>query len=341
MGTWGILTGHSESIIIENNKTSHSGTQHGIYFSNSADHAIIRGNTCFSNAGCGIHMNSDESMGGDGIITDALVENNIIYDNGVLGGAAINMDGVQNSKVINNLLYNNHAGGISVFQIDGKEPAKNNFFYHNTIMMPADGRWAININSASTGNTVYNNILLSYHSFRGSITIDNASLAGFKSDYNAVLDRFSDDDDNSTITLATWRTQTGQDAHSMIVSNTELFINAASDDYHLKSGCKAVNAGTSLVSATVAKDREGHARPMGTGFDIGCYEFVEGVVSYTLTVTGGSGGGVYASGSVVNISADAPASGKIFDRWTGSVSGIANVDVYKRQGFFALNNRLI
>jgi hypothetical protein len=119
MGKWGILTGHSESIIIENNKTSHSVEQHGIYVGNSADHPIIRRNISFGNAGCGIHMNSDSSQGGDGIITDALVEKNIIYDNGKPnGGAAINMDGIQDSKVINNLLYNNHAGGITLFQQD-------------------------------------------------------------------------------------------------------------------------------------------------------------------------------------------------------------------------------
>ena len=31
-------------------------------------------------------MNGDASMGGDGIITGALIENNIIYNNGVRGG---------------------------------------------------------------------------------------------------------------------------------------------------------------------------------------------------------------------------------------------------------------
>jgi len=39
---------------------------------------------------------------------------------------------------------------------------------------------------------------------------------------------------------------------------------------------------------------------------------------YTLTVNGGTGDGSYEAGTKVNIVADAPASGKVFDKWTGS-----------------------
>jgi len=46
---------------------------------------------------------------------------------------------------------------------------------------------------------------------------------------------------------------------------------------------------------------------------------------YTLTVNSGSGGGDYGSGSVVDISADAPSTGEAFDSWVGDTSGIADV----------------
>jgi len=111
-GVWGILTGFSENIIIENNECSRSVQQHGIYFSNSADNPIIRNNICWGNNDCGIHMNGDVSMGGDGIISNALVEKNIIYDNGAGGGSGINCDGVQNSRIQNNLLYNNSSKAL-------------------------------------------------------------------------------------------------------------------------------------------------------------------------------------------------------------------------------------
>ena len=85
-GSWGILTGFSDDILIENNVASRSVAQHGIYVSNSGDRPIIRNNTIWGNHDDGIHMNGDASMGGDGIISGALVEGNVIYDNGVGGG---------------------------------------------------------------------------------------------------------------------------------------------------------------------------------------------------------------------------------------------------------------
>ncbi len=48
--------------------------------------------------------------------------------------------------------------------------------------------------------------------------------------------------------------------------------------------------------------------------------------SYNLTVNSGSGSGQYAAGTVVNIQANAPADGKMFDQWTGDVTHVANVN---------------
>ena len=48
--------------------------------------------------------------------------------------------------------------------------------------------------------------------------------------------------------------------------------------------------------------------------------------SYTLTVTSGTGDGSYTQGQVVNIAADTPPSGYLFDHWTGDVSCVANVN---------------
>lgn len=45
-----------------------------------------------------------------------------------------------------------------------------------------------------------------------------------------------------------------------------------------------------------------------------------GTATYALTVNNGSGGGTYAPGTVVNISANAPAAGQGFKSWTGGVA---------------------
>jgi hypothetical protein len=270
---WGIFTGFTDDILIEGNSCSYSEDEHGIYVSNSSDRPTIINNHSFNNNGCGIHMNGDLSMGDDGIISNAIVAGNIIHDNGVGGGSAINMDCVQDSKIYNNLLYNNHATGIAMYQIDGAEGSKNNKIFNNTIIHPSDGRWAILVVNASTGNTIYNNILINKHSFRGSICLDEESKPGFVSDYNLVVNRLSDDDGNSNMSLTSWQAM-GYDTHSQIVQDENIiFVNPANSDYHLLQTSQPTNIGTSLVSSVVNVDLDGITRPQGSGYDIGAYEF--------------------------------------------------------------------
>ncbi|MBW7841244.1 MAG: T9SS type A sorting domain-containing protein [Ignavibacterium sp.] len=222
-------------------------------------------------------MNGDISMGDDGIISNAIVEGNILHDNGYGGGSAINMDGVQDSKIFNNLIYNNHATGIAMFQIDGGDASKNNKVYNNTIIQPSDGRWCIISVDGSTGNTIYNNILINHHGFRGSISIDAASASGFVSDYNILVNRLSDDDGNSNMNLTQWQSL-GYDLHSMIANpEAQIFVDYLNNNFHLQQNSQAVDAGTNLVLPIVYEDMDNISRPQGSGFDIGCYEFTSTV----------------------------------------------------------------
>jgi parallel beta-helix repeat protein len=272
-GRWAIFTGFAENVTIENNTTSRSQLEHGIYVSNSADNPIVRGNTSFNNRACGIHMNSDASMGGDGVITGALIENNTIYGNGVGGGSAINMDGVSNSIVRNNLLYDNHATGIGLYQIDGAHGAQNNLIVNNTVRVASDGRWALLINNASMGNTVFNNVLLNDGTYRGSISVSQDSLSGLKSDYNVVMDRFTTDDGNTRLTLTQWRAA-GHDTHSIIATPIQLF----EDLYRLLPTSPAIDAGIGTFNGANAPALalDGFGRPSGSGYDIGAFERNQG-----------------------------------------------------------------
>ncbi len=45
----------------------------------------------------------------------------------------------------------------------------------------------------------------------------------------------------------------------------------------------------------------------------------------TLTVTDGTGGGVYLPGTEVNIASNAPSVNQVFDKWTGDTANIANI----------------
>ncbi len=268
-GRWGIFTGHVNDLLIENNETSGSVLEHGIYVSNSGDRPVIRHNVTWGNHGAGIHMNGDLSLGGDGLISNALVSGNRIYGNGLGGGSGINMDGVQDSRIENNLLYDNQASGISLFMEDGAEGSTGNVVVNNTIHQASDGRWGLNIQNGSTDNTVLNNIIVTQHTFRGAIDISPDSLPGLVSDYNAVASRFTTNGGDSIITLAQWQAATGQDAHSLVATPAQLFENWNAGDYRLRSGSPAINHGTGTSAPAV--DINGTPRPAGA-VDIGAIE---------------------------------------------------------------------
>ena len=282
--------------VIQFNQSASNG-EHGIYQSNSGDYPTIRGNNLHHNVGAGLHMNGDRHFTpGDGIISFALVEKNVVYENGTGGGSGINCDGVSDSVIINNLLYNNHASGISLYAFDGAEGSSRNKVYNNTIVMAADGRWCINIPAAAqgqpdpVGNKVKNNILYTPHTFRGSIATYSSAVVGFESDYNTVVNRFSIDEGGTNMTLTAWRAL-GYDVHSSISTPSALFVNPAGNDFHLKAGSPAIDAGTSL--AEVTQDLDGTPRPQGNAYDTGCFELSQCTLSLSpasaaFTRNGGS-----------------------------------------------------
>lgn len=271
--TWGIFTDFSDHLLLENNECYGSGTQHGIYVSNSGDWPVVRGNRLHDNAGAGVQLNADASQGGDGIITGALIEDNVIYNNGSAGGGAINLDGVQYSTIRNNLLYNNHASGITMFQTDGAQGPAGDMVYNNTIDMPSDGRWALRIDSSAGPNMVRDNIFYNRNTNHGGIDYTNATdIADTDSDYNVFGGgnyAVTPDDGDTFITLSQWQAQ-NHEKHSFVAVLSSLFANPAAGDYHLATASPAINTGETL--AAVVSDLEGNARPQGTASDIGCYE---------------------------------------------------------------------
>lgn len=274
---WGILTGFSEGVLIENNRVTNTVIQHGIYVGYGADNPVVRGNFVQNSRYSGIQLNADASGGGDGIITNAVIENNTLLDNSVAGGASINLDGVQSSLIRNNVIYGNR-NGIALFQQDAAGGAKNNTIVGNTIVFdPGAGYYAVSIISgsdASSGNKLFDNILWrDGSSYRGSIVIDAAARVGFQSDYNVTSGKFNLDPVNESqpVTLAQWQAQTGQDTHSVTVTDpTTLFVDMANNNFRLRLGSIAINRGTNL--AALPADMLGVGRPLGGASDIGAYE---------------------------------------------------------------------
>jgi parallel beta-helix repeat protein len=278
----GIFLAFSAHPTLENNDSSFN-TEHGIYQSNSADYPTIRGNRSHHNNSAGIHMNGDLSSRcpcgttvRDGIISFAVVENNVIYENGAAGGSAINADGVDDSIFRNNLVYQNHASGISLFSADGAHGSSRNKLYNNTFVMASNGRWVVNIpgkgnKNNPVGNVVKNNILYTERVDKGAIAVYSTAAGVLTSDYNVVVDRFSTNGGTSvTSTLAQWQAL-GFDVHSLISTASALFVDPATAMYQLRTGSPAIDAGTNL-SPDVVADIVGVTRPQRTAYDIGCYE---------------------------------------------------------------------
>ncbi|MCD6405652.1 MAG: right-handed parallel beta-helix repeat-containing protein, partial [Planctomycetes bacterium] len=249
--------------------------QEGFYNSNSGDYNVIRKNYSHDNGSAGFHNNGDISMGGDGILSNSLIENNISARNGT-PGTDLSFDGIERSVVRNNLCYGT-GKGIALYGIDAAIASRHNHVYNNTFVMPKDAWYAVVIRNHNpgrpdaVGNKLFNNIF--YHrSTRetvGSICMDKSAEEGFESDYNVVVEHFGIDDNAQILTFAQWQ-ELGYDKHSLQASEADLFVDPVHDDYHLKAGSPAIDAGKILED--VKTDLEGTTRPQGAAYDIGCYE---------------------------------------------------------------------
>ncbi|TSC71929.1 MAG: fibronectin, type III domain-containing protein, partial [Parcubacteria group bacterium Gr01-1014_38] len=202
-GMWGIFTDFTApGLVLENNKTFGSVGQHGIYVSNSQvvnDNPVIRGNESFGNTQNGIQVNGDCFSGGDGTISGALIEGNIVHDNNLKGFSLISMS---DSVVRNNLIYNNGivggAGGVHLADEPGcGKPSNNNVVVNNTVVEPRIA--GVRMSLGAQGNVLFNNLIVSAQGIA-----DETGL-------NTV--------DATSNVLRT--------------STTGLFVNPAAGDYHL------------------------------------------------------------------------------------------------------------
>jgi hypothetical protein len=268
---FGMIADNATNVALRNNTITGTGNLgdpnygHGIYLSGSLDGAVVQGNTIHDNSYIGIHINGDLSEGGVGLVTHALIEDNLIYKNGQNG---INADGLQSSVIENNLIYGYQRYGIALYQIDAADGSKNNVIVNNTIVSTVAGAGAaVRILDGGTGNAILNNILLGGDDI--AVRISSDSLSGFVSNYNIGGGVYQSEDSGSIETLAQWRTQTGKDQNTQTATAAHLFVNAAADNYHLAAGSPALNAGTNTDAA--ATDIVGTLRPSGQ-VDIGAYQ---------------------------------------------------------------------
>jgi parallel beta-helix repeat protein len=261
---------NSDGVLIQGNTCSNSTDQHGIYCSGSRN-CIIRGNTCFGNNYDGIHVNvltGQLGDGGSGGVTNHLIENNVCHDNTLAG---MDIEGVSGCTFRNNLCYGNGKHGFTIHSQDqaNTPQTKNCAFINNTVLNSNTNITAcIQFQSVDTaGMVVFNNALINTGN-GGTMWTFAALMAGFQSDYDAVSDVFSQNGGTTKITLAQWRTATGKDAHSVVFTAANLFVNAPTD-FHLKASVTGVPGIASLGGYTApTTDITGATR---TTMRAGCY----------------------------------------------------------------------
>lgn len=248
-----ILTGYAPEIKIINNISYGALLEHGIYVSNGVegdDYPVIRGNVVYNNNTNGIQINADcysQDSPNDGIISKAIIEDNIVFGNNAKGLSLISM---QDSIVQNNVIYDNGgAGGIHLTDEPGcGDPSDNNIVVNNTIV--ENDTYGIQITDEATGNIIFNNIAIASALFR-TIMEDGASG-------NHI-------DSSSNLKYA-------------YPSGLDLFVNPINTidaDFSLKdTATAAIDKGIAGYQGEDAptSDIVGAQRPWEDGYDIGAYE---------------------------------------------------------------------
>jgi len=243
-------------------------------------------------------------MGGDGVLSQGLVEDNIIYGNGISGGAAINMTHVQDVIVRNNLIYGNEAAGITFYDyIETATPeqqCKRAVILNNTIVfMPRKGRACVNIQVTAQKVLMAGNILVGGGT-RGVVEMHTEYLATVVADHNlywGACDNRWVDRGSEQMDWQRWRSLSGQDAGSLVAD--PLFALTDTADFTLQATSAAVDLGlpADSVLATLRamegfewaleqleslpqRDIRGAPRPVGAAPDAGAYEHGDWPTSY-------------------------------------------------------------
>lgn len=258
---------------------------HGIYWTNHQDGSVIRGNLVTRADGACLQFNADPETNDpshpfqDGLMSDGLIENNILVDCGnEAGGAALNLAGVVDTVFRNNIMYGEpFNGGVAMWDdgySDWGESGNFNFgctgntFVHNTIDCRGCDRHALSLRNGSTGNVVKNNIFITAEF--DAIAIDAESIGTNDVDFNVyVEDTIFEGPDEAWVDIDTWRTATGHDQNSAVAPLQSLFTDLDTDDYHLAKGSGAVDMGDTLPASL---DFDGIPRPQGAGPDAGAFE---------------------------------------------------------------------
>ncbi len=202
---------------------------------------------------------------------------NTALENEIYGtGGAIYIAGMTGGAVYNNEFFNNEAsaGGGAIFCAHSEFTVYNNLIYNNTCTFRGAGICIYNFNGCDVGsNTIANNTGpgITFSPYNGDIDSNIANniiwgnTTSFTWTYNQsqAIPTFLFNDIEGGVPAF------GTDAGGNIDADP-LFGLPAMDIYRLRNGSPCIS--TADAGTSPANDLVNNARPLGTGFDMGCYE---------------------------------------------------------------------
>jgi hypothetical protein len=241
--------------------------------------------------------------------SDILIEGNMITDAGLNGGQGDGVDlkaGLMNVTVRGNSITRTHFGtdlGSCVVSIGIFGTARSNYVIEQNFCNTTNGIQLSYQNGTAVRNNVvlnarlvgtsgsgtiinydvrlYNNTLINTPISAGDVDgfiIRNNILTGLPSGSTQINTWDSmnmDSDYNDLQSDAYVASKVNEGIHSQYVSPlTPQFVDPANLNYHLLAGSPAIDQGTDLTSTGFANDIIGTARPQGTAWDQGAYEFI-------------------------------------------------------------------
>ncbi len=221
-----------------------------------------------------IRQGSPQTEAGAG--RNAIVEGNILLNNAAFsdhaGTAMITVARSKNIMVRNNVLINPHS--YYAMQLGWESWESGHKVLNNTIYAPRTGCWSLRISDAGTNPLlIKNNILIGY-----GVQNNNRSVSP-----NNNLYVFGQPNAWNWTNWTAWQNG-GNDQDGMAYGNisdvkflsiTGYPTSCQNMNLSLQEGSPAIDSGANL-SGEVDKDLNGLARPLGTDWDIGAYEFEEG-----------------------------------------------------------------
>ena len=271
------LRRNAKGNLVEHNLSEYSGVQHMDTHTGGSNN-IFRNNTLLYG---GYYAETMRNPGPSGISVHSggpgnVVEGNFIaFQIDVTGndGGGIITDYTDHQTIVrNNVLYRNMGHGF-VSTHSGKNIVVHNVFAENGFNS-SKRRFGIAMSKKEdVKHIIANNIF--YKNKSGGMTFNGRLNRQEFIDYNLfyqpqtplVTDKFSKKD-TRYYDLQSYRNATGFGKHS--ISRDPLFLDPGNGNFHLHLDSPARDAATPAYSSTI--DKDGAARPEGSGPDIGAYE---------------------------------------------------------------------